>query len=105
MTERDPDVYAAIADQTRRRILQLLVNTEMSVNEIAEGFAVTRPAISQHLGVLRDAGLVTYRKDGRTRFYRAQTAPLGEVIDWLSYFDHFWTNGIARLSRYLDEET
>lgn len=105
MTVSATDVYAAIADPTRRSILRLLLDTEMSVTEIAEGFAVTRPAISQHLGILRDAGLVVYRRDGRIRFYRARPQPLGEVVDWLSYFDSFWNAKLAGLSRYLAEET
>lgn len=98
------DVYAAIADPTRRRILRLLDEREMSVNDLADGFTVTRPAISQHLRVLREAGLVAYRKEGRTRYYRAHAEPLGEVIDWLSYFDVFWNEKLAGLSRYLSEE-
>lgn len=104
MTAEEGDVYGAIADPTRRRVLRLLVEQEMSVNELAEGFTVTRPAISQHLRVLRDAGLVSYRKDGRTRYYHARTEPLGEVIDWLSYFDVFWNDKLGQLSRYLTEE-
>jgi DNA-binding transcriptional ArsR family regulator len=104
MTAEEGDVYGAIADPTRRRVLRLLVEQEMSVNELAEGFTVTRPAISQHLRVLRDAGLVSYRKDGRTRYYQARTEPLGEVIDWLSCFDVFRDEKLGRLSRYLSED-
>ncbi|HVS14212.1 MAG TPA: metalloregulator ArsR/SmtB family transcription factor [Thermoanaerobaculia bacterium] len=104
MVEPCADVYVAIADPTRRRILRLLFDNEMSVTDLAEGFPVTRPAISQHLGVLRESGLVSYRKEGRTRFYRARPEPLAEVIDWLSYFDAFWTEKLAGLGRYLSEE-
>lgn len=98
------DVYMAIADPTRRRMLRMLAEREQSVNDLAGGFPVTRPAISQHLRVLRSAGLVSYRKEGRTRYYRARAEPLAEVIDWLSYFDAFWTDRLAGLSRYLSEE-
>lgn len=100
----DADVYAAIADPTRRRILRLLNESELSVNALAEQFTVTRPAVSQHLGVLREAGLVVYRRDGRTRYYRTNAEPLREVIDWVAYFDAFWDDRLARLDRYLSEE-
>ncbi len=99
-----PDVYGAIADPTRRRILELLTVNEMSVNALARRFPVTRPAISQHLGVLRDSGLVSARKEGRKRYYRARPEGLAEVVDWLSYFDAFWTDKLDALRRYLDRE-
>lgn len=97
------DVYLAIADPTRRRILRLLAGEKMSVTEIARRFPVTRPAISQHLAVLRDAGLVAYSKEGRSRFYRVRAEPLAEVVDWLATFDAFWDEKLAGLSRYLSE--
>jgi DNA-binding transcriptional ArsR family regulator len=97
----DPDVFRAISEETRREILVLLSRGERSVNELAARFPVTRPAISQHLKVLREAGLVTDRKEGRTRLYRLEPAPLGEVIDWLTFFDAFWDDRLASLARYL----
>lgn len=98
------DVYGAIADPTRRQLLHLLTGDEMSVTVLARRFPVTRPAISQHLGVLREAGLVSQRKEGRRRYYRARPEGLGEVVDWLSYFDAFWTEKLQALRRYLDED-
>jgi DNA-binding transcriptional ArsR family regulator len=103
MTGPSPGVYGAIADPTRRRILHLLGERELSVNALAEHFPVTRPAISQHLGVLRNAGLVEHRKEGRTRYYRARGEGLREVVDWLAYFDVFWARRLAALERYLGE--
>lgn len=100
----DSAVYGAIADPTRRRILRLLHETELSVSELAGSFPVTRPAISQHLAVLRQAGLVSYRQEGRTRYYQACAEPLGEIIDWLSYFDVFWDRKLAGLVRHMSEE-
>lgn len=97
------DVYRAIADPTRRRILTLLEREELSVSTLAARFPVTRPAISQHLATLREASLVRYRRDGRTRYYRARLEPLGEVVDWLAYFDAFWSDRLAALHRYLSE--
>lgn len=97
-------VYGAISDPTRREILRLLNEREMSVGALASHFPVTRPAVSQHLGILRDAGLVEDRKEGRMRYYRTRTEGLGDLIDWLSYFDVFWTSKLGALGRYLSEE-
>ncbi len=98
------DVYDAIADPTRREILRLLSGGEFAVNDLASRFPVTRPAISQHLGILREASLVTYRREGRTRYYRTRAEPLHEVIDWLAYFDVFWDDRLTALRRHLATE-
>lgn len=103
VTSGSADVYQAIGDPTRRRILRLLADDERTVTEIAARFPVTRPAISQHLAVLRQAGLVAYRSEGRSRFYRARPEPLAEVMDWLTTFDAFWDDKLAGLGRYLRE--
>ena len=103
MTPAPPRVYDAIAHPTRRRILHLLDAEEMSVNDLAGRFPVTRPAISQHLGALRQAGLVEHRKVGRVRYYRARTEPLREIVDWLSHFDAFWDEKLAALTHHLSE--
>lgn len=100
----DPDVYGALADPTRRRILRLLSDRELTVGDLAERFPVTRPAISQHLGVLRGAGLVEQRKEGRSRYYRTRPEGLREVVDWLAYFDGFWTERMGSLRAYLSRE-
>jgi DNA-binding transcriptional ArsR family regulator len=98
------DVYAAIADPTRREILRLLSGAEITVNDLAAHFPVTRPAISQHLAILREASLVTYRQEGRTRYYRSRAEPLHEVIDWLAYFDVFWNARLIALRHHLEKE-
>lgn len=97
------DVFQAIADDTRRRILRILAEGERSVSDLAGEFTVTRPAISQHLRVLRDAGLVRVRQEGRTRFYRPELEPLGVVVDWLGWFEGFWDDKLASLTRYLED--
>jgi DNA-binding transcriptional ArsR family regulator len=84
----------AIAEPRRRRILQLVAEDELAAGEIAEHFEVTRPAISQHLGVLKEAGLVTERKDGTRRLYRARPEGLAELRGFL---EEFWADGLARL--------
>lgn len=98
------DVYAALADPTRREILRLLSHEEVTVNDLASHFPVTRPAISQHLAILREASLVVYRREGRTRYYRASAEPLHEVINWLAYFDVFWEAKLSALRRHLTKE-
>ncbi|MEX0899503.1 MAG: metalloregulator ArsR/SmtB family transcription factor [Gammaproteobacteria bacterium] len=98
-----PNAYGALADPTRREILHLLGSEEMSVSALAAHFPVTRPAVSQHLGVLREAGLVDNRKKGRTRYYKTRQEGLTELIDWLAYFDVFWDRKLNALERYLDK--
>lgn len=95
-------VFHALGDPTRRHILVLLRDGERSVNELAGAFDVTRPAVSQHLKVLRDAELVADRKEGRTRFYRLVPEGLREAMDWFAWFDAFWDDRLTRLGRYLE---
>lgn len=83
--------FRARADGTRRRILESLRERERSVNELVEGLdASSQPALSQHLKVLREAGLVTVRRNGRRQMYALDPSPLTEVCDWLAHFDRFW---------------
>jgi len=84
----------ALADPRRRAILALVRERELPAGEIARRFDVTRPAISQHLAVLREAGLVTERRQGTSRIYRARPAGAAELRNWL---DTFWDDGLARL--------
>jgi DNA-binding transcriptional ArsR family regulator len=84
----------AIAEPRRRTILRLVGSEEMSAGEIASQFEVTRPAISQHLTVLKGAGLVTERRDGTRRLYRARPEGLAELR---SFLDDFWADGLDRL--------
>ncbi len=94
------DPLSAAAEPNRRRILQLLASGPKSVSELATQFPVTRSAISQHLGVLSDAGLVEARKDGRQRFYRV--LPSG-VATLRAEIDRFWNDELALLVREADE--
>lgn len=84
----------ALAEPRRREILALIRDRELPAGDIARQFAVTRPAISQHLAVLRDADLVTERRDGTRRLYRARPAGAAELLDWL---ETFWDDGLERL--------
>lgn len=98
------DVFQAIADPTRRRLLRLLVNEEMPVNEISEHFPMSRTAVSKHLHVLSDAGLVKERKVGRETRYSLQPEPLQEVQQWISYYERFWENKLSILKHYVETE-
>jgi DNA-binding transcriptional ArsR family regulator len=87
---REPDVFAAISHPARRRMLDLLIETARSVNALAGHFQMSRPALSQHLRVLLDAGLVTEQRHGRERRYRLVPAQLRPVRDWMAYYEQFW---------------
>ena len=91
----------ALADPRRREILQLIRDRELTAGEIASGFDVTRPAISQHLGVLKEAGLVSERREGTRRFYRARPEGLKELREFL---EGFWTFSLEQLKRAAEAE-
>jgi DNA-binding transcriptional ArsR family regulator len=97
------DVYHAIADPNRRRLLDLLLEEERSVQQLMPHFDVTIGAISQHLKVLLESGLVARRKQGRHRFYRTRAEALKEVHDWTEHYRAFWESRLDRLGIYLDE--
>lgn len=80
------DVFRAVADPTRRNLLAMLVDSDRTVRDLCEPFHMTQPAISQHLKILSQAGLVTSRPAGRERYYRLNSKPLEEVYVWASRF-------------------
>jgi DNA-binding transcriptional ArsR family regulator len=88
----------ALAEPRRREILQLVRDRELTAGEIASGFDVTRPAISQHLGVLKEAGLVSERREGTRRFYRARPEGLRELREFLEGFWSFHLNELKRVA-------
>jgi DNA-binding transcriptional ArsR family regulator len=96
------DVFRAVSDPTRRQMLELLSVRDRTVTELAEPFDMTQPAVSQHLRVLREAGLVDVRREGRHRVYHLDPAPLQEVFDWVQYFEGFWRKGLEELGRELE---
>ena len=83
-------------------MLELLGAGERTAAELAQPFDMTQPAVSQHLRVLRDAGLVEVRKEGRYRVYSLDSRPLREVFDWAQYFEGFWRKKLSALGRELD---
>lgn len=91
------DVAAAIADPVRREILVLLRGRVLSAGEIAERFAISRPAVSRHLRVLRECGLVVDEASGRERLYRLDTAPLAPLEEWLAQLHDPWSGSLDAL--------
>ncbi len=97
-----PDVFAAIAHPVRRQILDLLAERERPVNDLARHFGVSRPAVSQHLRILLDAGLVAERRHGRERRYHLTPQPLTQAQEWLAHYDRFWQERLSALGDYLE---
>lgn len=99
------DVFDAIADPTRRRILQLLAEAdELALHELTPHFAMGRTAVSKHLAVLKQAGLVVDRRVGRETLFRLNAAPLQEVQDWVAFYRRFWTANLERLKQLVEED-
>jgi DNA-binding transcriptional ArsR family regulator len=97
------DIFQAIADPTRRALLDRLRDGEQPVKQLAEPFNMSLPAISQHLQILCEAGLVQVRKAGRQRLYRLNPEPLKEVSDWITHYEQFWQEKLDALGKYLEE--
>jgi len=95
------DVIAALADPTRREVFERLRGGPLAVGEIAAALPVSRPAVSQHLRVLKEAGLVTERKDGTRRLYRVDPTGVAALRD---YFDGFWTDALAAFKAAAEAE-
>ena len=91
------EALAALADPTRRRIVELLAERERDAGEIASHFDVSRPAVSRHLRVLREHGLVRARSDAQRRIYSLEAAPLEEIDAWLDKYRGFWANRLDAL--------
>jgi uncharacterized protein YndB with AHSA1/START domain/DNA-binding transcriptional ArsR family regulator len=99
------DVYVAIADPTRRKLIDLLAEAqELPLYELTAQFQMGRTAVSKHLAILKEAGLVADRKVGRETRYRLNAAPLREVQNWVSYYEQFWKQRIFKLNLLLEEQ-
>jgi DNA-binding transcriptional ArsR family regulator len=95
--------YAALAEPSRRQILDLLRDGERSVNDLVARLALSQPGVSKHLRVLRQAGLVDVRPDGRIRWYSLRARPLAEVADWLEPYRQHWSGRLDALEHHLEE--
>jgi DNA-binding transcriptional ArsR family regulator len=98
---REPDVFGAISHPARRQMLDLLLQADHSVNAIAGQFEMSRPAVSQHLRILLDAGLVTEQRHGRERRYHLVPERLGPVREWIAHYERFWDDRLGRLQKLL----
>lgn len=97
------DVFQAIADPNRRAILSLLAQGRLTPNGLAEHFSISRPAVSRHIKILAECGLVVVRQQGRERFCEAQLDQLHEVSEWVEHNRELWEGRLDRLDEYLQE--
>jgi DNA-binding transcriptional ArsR family regulator len=97
------DAFHAIADPTRRDILAVLAAKPMNLNAIAQNFSVSRPAISRHIKVLTECGLVVITQHGRERYCEARFKKLREVSDWIDHYKKFWNEQFVSLDKYLQQ--
>ena len=98
-------VFRALADPSRRQILDRLIASDASVNELAEGFSRSRPAVSRHLRILREATLVVERREGRRRVYSLNPQPMSHADAWLGKYRAFWAARLQTLKAMLEAET
>ncbi len=99
------DVFLAVADPTRRALLdQLGRRGEQSVRHLAQRFDMTLSAVSQHLRLLRESGLVKVRQVGRERLYQLQPRPLKRIADWIAFYERFWQAKLDALAQHLEKE-
>jgi len=98
------DVFQAIADPTRREIIQLLARQSLNVNAVADNFDISRPAISRHVRILTECGLLVIRKEGRERYCQADLKKLKQVSDWTDRYREFWMKKLDDLEDFLEKE-
>lgn len=98
------DVFQAIADPNRRAIINLLASKKLTLGEVAENFDVSRPAISKHIKILSECGLIVVTQQGRERYCEVKLQKLREVSEWLEQYRIFWTNKLDALENFLHQE-
>jgi DNA-binding transcriptional ArsR family regulator len=97
------DVFQAISDPTRREIIGLLTKQPLNLNAVADNFDVSRPAISKHIKILTECGLVIIKQKGRERYCEAKLDKLNEVYVWIEKYKEFWNQKLDALENYLEE--
>ena len=96
-------IFLALADPSRRAIFESLTRGEAAVKDLTARFHISQPAVSQHLAALRDAHLVTGRREGRNVYYRVEPRGMKPLIDWIAHYRAFWTEHVDRLERLLEK--
>ena len=102
MTDQTQNAFRALADPTRRDIVRLLSEQDMTIGQLTNQFEMTRAAVKKHLTVLSDGGLITVEAKGRERINRLEPKGMAPVLDWLSYFDQFWDDRLADLKEAIE---
>lgn len=97
------DVFQAIADPTRRQIIHMIAHQSLHLNSVAEKFDMSRPAISKHIKILSECGLISIKQEGRHRYCEARLNKLNEVSGWVEQYRKFWTQKLDALESYLNE--
>jgi DNA-binding transcriptional ArsR family regulator len=96
-------IFQALADPSRRAIFESLTDGERAVKDLTARFSISQPAISQHLAALKEAGLVSGRREGRIVYYRTEPRGMQPLIDWIAHYRGFWTERIDRLEQLLEK--
>jgi DNA-binding transcriptional ArsR family regulator len=104
MANQQFDVFQVIADPSRRQILQLLSNDSLTINNLAENFDMSRPAVSKHIKILHSAGFISIQDIGRERYCILKQDGFNELQEWISYFDKFWESKLKNLEMLLDQK-
>ena len=100
--ETENRIFQALADPSRRAILESLSHGEAAVKDLTARFDISQPAVSQHLAALKDAGLVVGRREGRNVYYRVEPHGMKPLIDWIAHYQVFWVEHLDRLERLLE---
>jgi DNA-binding transcriptional ArsR family regulator len=95
------DVFQAIADPTRRAIIHVIAKESLNLNAVAEHFDISRPAISKHIKILTECGLISIKQEGRERYCKAKLQKLNEVSNWVEQYRAFWTSKFDALEQFL----
>src|ERR1044071_6497450 len=95
-------IFQALADPSRRAIFEALTRGEAAVKDLTARFDISQPAVSQHLAALKDAGLVSGRREGRMVYYRVEPRGMKPLIDWIAHYQSFWTEHVDRLQQLLE---
>ncbi|MFQ1699065.1 ArsR/SmtB family transcription factor [Loktanella agnita] len=104
MTEAEQMGFRALADPTRRNILRLLADADMTIGEVAENFDMTRAAVKKHLSILSAGDLITVQTHGRSRVNALNPDGLRQLFDWFSYFDAFWDVRLTKLKSEIEKD-